>query len=390
MKQLFMNIPTTKILQRVGLRSWLLCMVLLLCAGVTSLKAQQQVTVNLAPIDGVELTPDNIFGYQIQSGLASTVNATIKGKVVYRANGLSFSYSFPYTIRPGLNLIDANAVHAQWTFSSTALKELFMDYKKLPTGTYEYCVEVSLNGPGGETVTGGANRECLYQKSNDIFLINLIDPDNNAKLHEYFPVLSWMVNYPFASALTYKIRVAEVKDGQNNTAAVNRNNPVYQESNIPQTSIGYPVYAKPLERFQPYAWTVDAYYKGILLGGAEPWRFTIIEDSELNGLPKDMSHIDIRREQGINIMYAVGKIKLKYVLSDVTSDVLLLDLTDADGKSIKLKKKELKAGYGDNRYELPFANVLSLKHKATYYLKISNQAGEHFTVQFKYVNPDFL
>ena len=363
---------------------------LLLAITVATTVNAQGVQVNLAPVDGIELTPENIFNYQLQSSLTAAVNATVKGKVVYRGSGLSFSYSFPYTVRPGINTIDRATIHPQWTFSTPALKELFMDYKKLPAGTYEYCVEVAIKGNNGETTEGGANRECLYHKVDEVFLINLIDPENKAKLHEYYPVFTWMVNYPFAAALTYKLRVSEIKDGQNTTAAINRNNPVYQEKNIAQTSLSYPVYAKPLEAWQPYAWTVDAYYKGILLGGAEPWQFTIIEDSILKAIPRDQSHIDLKREHALNTFYAVGSLKLKYVLDDLKTDLLQLNLTDDNDKTVKLKTKELNAVYGDNRYELQFAGELGLKHMKLYKLNITNQAGEKFTVQFKYVNPDFL
>lgn len=365
------------------------CCLVLFCGVTVGVSAQQQVLVNLAPLDGVELTPENVLSYQLQSTLASTARVQVKGRLVYRSTGLSFSYTFPYTIQPGMNLIDAAQAHPQWTFSAPAFKELFMDYRKLPAGTYEYCVEVSLQGPGGELVGGSGNAECVFQKVNDVFLINLVDPENNAKLHEHYPVLSWMVNYPFASALTYKIRVAEVKQGQNNTAAVNRNNPVYQESNIMQPSVSYPVYARELETWQPYAWTVDAYYKGILLGGAEPWRFTIVEDSLMIAIPKETSYLNLKLEKGSNAVFAVGKLKLKYELTEALTDSLKLKLL-SDGKEVPLKISGLSAKKGDNRYELEFTESPRLKHLKIYELEIENKMTEKYKVIFRYVNPDFI
>ena len=358
--------------------------------GMSGVFAQTRpVTVNLAMLDGQELTPDNLFNFSIQSPYSTTMQATIKGKLVYRASGLSFTYTFPYTLRPGMNLIETATVHAQWTYSSTSFRELFSDYKKLPTGTYEYCVEADPFIPGGEHISGGDGSDCLYQKSNDIFLINLVDPENNAKLHEDFPVLSWMVNYPFVSALTYRVRVAEIKEGQNNTAAINRNNPWYQESNLTGLSVSYPVYAKPLEKFQPYAWTVDAYYKGILLGGAEPWRFTIIDDSLMNGIPKDVSYLDIRQESGNSQAFAIGKLKMKYVLDELKTDTLKLSLR-LGTQSIRMRTEILTARQGDNRFDIDFKEANPLAHLKRYTLEISSQTGKKYTVQFQYVNPDFL
>jgi len=371
-----------------GLR--LMLLVLVTTIGVPAAAQPGQVLVNLAGVDGLELTPATIFNYQLQSGLSSTVNAVVKGRVVFRTGGLSFSYSFPYTLRPGVNMLDRSQLHPQWSYSSQALKELFTEYGKLPAGTYEYCVEVSVPGPGGEQTGDLGNKECVYHQVDDVFLINLVDPEDDAKLYEHYPVLSWMVNYPFAQALTYKIRVAEVKKGQNNTAAVNRNNPVYQERDLRQPSVSYPVYAKPLVLNQPYAWTVDAYYKGILLGGAAPWRFTIVEDSVMNALPKESYYVDIRNEQNNTAYYAVGVLKLKYVLDDLASETINISLTDKSGKVIKIKEKELKAVLGDNRYEINLKEQVSLKHLQIYTLVIRNSAGQQFQLPVKYVNPDFL
>ena len=227
-------------LTRQSIARYLLLASCCLPVGIHRASAQDRpVVVNLAMLDGQELTPDNVFSFMVQSPLPASIQATVKGRLVYRASGLSFTYTFPYTLQPGVNRIEPSAVHAQWTWSSTAFRELFNDYKKLPTGTYEYCVEVDPINTGGEHIPAADGSDCLYQKPDDIFLINLVDPENNAKLHEDFPVLSWMVNYPFVSALTYRVRVAEIKDGQNNTAAINRNNPWYQESNLTGLSVSY-------------------------------------------------------------------------------------------------------------------------------------------------------
>lgn len=350
---------------------------------------QNSVFVNMAPVDGLDITPDNILNFQVQSGLDHSSNALIKGTIVYRKTNLRLSYSFQYNLQPGLNIIPKDLVRPQYEYSATALRELFEIHKKLPQGIYEYCVSVS---PDYQSVEGTKEvfNECVYHKSEDIFLINLVDPEDDARLYEYYPMLSWTVNYPFAGELTYRLRVAEVKEGQNNIAAINRNNPVYDEKNLMQMSQVYPVYARPLEKFKPYAWTVDAYYKGILLGGAEPWRFTIIEDSLLAAVPKDPSFVDIKRESGAYQLYAPGLLKLKYVLSELKSDSLALQLTDKNEKAIKLKTSQLQAIYGDNRFILDFKEEQPLKHLQPYTLILTSQSGATYRILFKYVNPELI
>src|SRR6201985_2653172 len=275
----------------------------------------QEVFVNLAQVDGLDITPDNILNFQILSRMKAATHALINGSIQYRNSTMSIRYQFECNLQPGANMVSMLAANPHYTYSHPALRELFEQYKKLPEGIYQYCVSVKPNYSAGESVNN-AETECVYHKSTDVFLINLIDPDNNAKIYEYNPMLSWTVNYPFASQLQYRLRVAPVNKGQNAVAAITRNNPVYDEKNLIQMSQIYPVYAKPLVLNQLYAWTVDAYYKGILLGGAETWQFTIIQDSLLTGIPKDPSYIDLGKESGFYNLYAPGILKIKYDLKD--------------------------------------------------------------------------
>lgn len=350
-----------------------------------------KMTVNLSTVDGIEISPDNIFNFQIISNESRTRNVSITGTLIYRNSKLRMSYSFSAMIHPGMNSFSKSVVTApQWSFSDNALRELFFDYKKLPQGTYEYCVEIGLDRKLSEEQLPIPVGECVYYTVNDVFLINLITPENDAELYEYNPLLSWMVNFHAPGLLTYKLRLTDVKEGQNNQSAINRNNLIYKENNVISTSQIYPVTAKPLKAFQPYVWTVDAYYKGILLGGAEPWRFTIIEDSFLEAsIPKDVPYLDIRLEKVIDPVFAIGKLKMKYELRDLKVDTLQLRLV-SDGKEIKLKNNKIETRAGDNRLELDLTSAPRLRHFKIYTMYINNLQGEKFTVSFRYVNPDFV
>ena len=352
--------------------------------------AQQNIVVDLSPIDGVSITPDNILNFRLQSiGGSSSNTVLVKGSIRYRNSPINLSYSFRYTLKSGMNTISADLAHPTWQFSTSALRELFFNYKLLPEGTYEYCVTVAPVSALGE-VSSLSFDECLYHRSDDVFLINLLEPENKAKLHEYNPMLSWIANYSFSNELTYRIKVSEIKQGQNPSNAVMRNQPVYDENNLMQNSIVYPIYAKPLVKDQPYAWTVDAYFKGILLGGSETWQFIILDDSVIQSPPASRSFVDIRRENGKQKLYAIGQLKLKYQLEKYKNDSLTLHLFDDKNQEIKMKQSKLAAQYGDNRYVLDFIEDAPLKHMREYNLLIQSKSGERFTIPFEYLNPDFV
>ncbi|MDI9320988.1 MAG: hypothetical protein QM530_11045, partial [Phycisphaerales bacterium] len=246
-----------------------LLLITLICL-VQQVKAQQALAVDLSLIDGIELNSDNIFNYRIDNRGDKPMQVAVTGRVYYRRSALNFTYKYNLLLQPGINTMSKNNIpNPIWTFSEAGLKELFVNYNKLPQGTYEYCVSVIPQKLSGEQIPSDEPNACTYQTVEDIFLINLVTPENDAKIYEYNPMLAWVVNYPFASELTYKLRVAELKQGQNPQNAVTRNNPMYKDDHVMTTGTVYPVAAKPLQKWQPYVWTVDAYYKGILLGGAE-------------------------------------------------------------------------------------------------------------------------
>ncbi|RYE14718.1 MAG: hypothetical protein EOP51_27720 [Sphingobacteriales bacterium] len=238
----------------------------------------QRFDLDLSRIDGMDITPENVFQYQLLSTHQGRREAIIRGVIRFRGSDMRISYTMFVGIESGLNQVESLQRQVQWEYSSSALKELFQNYKLLPQGTYEYCVTVT-DKQFADNADYSSEQQCILRQSRDLFMINLIEPEDDAKLYEYYPMLSWVATYPIGGALSYRLRVAEVKNGQSNYNAITRNNPVYQERDLINPGLVYPVYAKSLKPYQPYAWTVDAYYKGILLGGAEPWKFTIVEDS---------------------------------------------------------------------------------------------------------------
>ena len=348
--------------------------------------AQQNIIINMAPIDGIPLRPDNAFNYQLH--VNQSTQAVINGMIKFRGSGMFISYTLHCSLKAGFNQLREETSGVQWQFSSPALRQLFLNYKTLPEGTYEYCVTVTTL-TGTKENPNGAFEECLYHRDQDIFLINLIDPENNAKLKEYNPLLTWVANYSFSSELTYRIRIAEIKSGQNPATAVLRNQPVFDENNLMQNSIVYPIYAKPLVANQPYAWTVDAYYNGILLGSSEVWQF-IIPDSLPQSPVVNNSFIDVKRETGLNKLTAVGTMKLKYVLNDARRDSLYFELFNVGNKKCATPDAVLSAVFGDNRYELDFKNKCNLKHQGNYTLQIRTKTKHLYTLTFQYLNPDFL
>lgn len=347
---------------------------------------QNHIILNLGMVDGIALSKSNLFDYQIISSLGSSRTATLSAQIKYRNTPYRIQYTMDMTVQPGMNTIKDLASRAHFTYSSGTLKELFEQYGKLPEGVYEYCVTLTVNN-GSVEAGKETYEECIYGRENDVFLINLVDPEDKARLYEYHPMLSWVVNYPFAASLNYKLKVVELKEGQNAVNAVKRNNPVYEEKGLMQMSQVYPVYAKPLELNHTYAWTVDAYFRDILLGGAEAWTFTIVEDSLLKGIPKEVAYYDFAKHQGETRLYAIDSIKLKYQ-SYYANDSMRYRIVNDKGNEILAGYFNCKSGL--NYWNLDLTEKGRLKHAKSYFIHLTDRNQKQYTVPFIYVNALYL
>lgn len=358
---------------------------------VSVAQVNQEILVDLSPVQGLELNKNLLFQYTVFSSYSTPQNVKLKGRIGIKGTSHVIEYLLNYTVFPGMNKISNGGGIPVFTFSSNELKELFEQYDKLPQGIVEYCVSIMFN-QGHSEIPQGINSECTFFKNDDLFLINLIYPENNAEIHEYNPLLTWIVTSPYAHSLQYKLRLAELKEGQSNQVAMNRNYTIFEESNIRNTSLLYPFYARPLVANQPYVWTVDVYYKNILLGGSEIWKFTIIDDSTEYGMNITNSYIDIRQEKGIIDIYVANELKLKYNLQESKSDTLNISIYDSKGKEIKLAKEyaQFPIIYGDNRIIISFADKKLLNHLKTYKLVIKNLHQKEYFFNFKYVDEELI
>lgn len=368
----------------------LILFVLIGCAIHSTAQQASQLLINMAPLDGIEISADNCLNYQILLQSSKVENVLIKGVMTWRNSAMKIEYSFKTTLQIGSNSFSTNSIHPTWAYSQVALQELFQQYKTLPQGTMQYCVQVYSQATVGEQPNSLLAEECIYYQKNDFFLINLNEPENNAKIYEFNPLLSWTVNFPFASELSYTLKLTDAKSKQNNQSAISRNPLILKQNGINSLFIMYPITAKKLESYTPYVWTVDAYYKGILLGGAEPWRFTILEDSLNESLPQEMSYIEVNIENGTNISLIAGEIKLKFIEKERRNNSLSLKLVDAENKEIKSFQRKWDIRMGENRVVYNLHELELLKHKKMYSLLVTDLDNNVYQIRFKYFNPDFI
>ncbi|MBL0910920.1 MAG: hypothetical protein IBJ09_01000 [Bacteroidia bacterium] len=103
----------------------------------------------------------------------------------------------------------------------------------------------------------------------------LLSPADGDSIQTPTPVLTWTPAFStyLSGSVTYRLRVAEIFNGQSKQQAITANQPKYTENNIPMPLQIYPNTAQSLEEGKRYAWQVEANAGSISLGYSEVWEF---------------------------------------------------------------------------------------------------------------------
>lgn len=344
---------------------------------------------------------NNVF---VQNGQVDLLNVQIintgskeekvhlTGKVKISNSHELISFSKDITLPLGAFNLSTIRNSISTVFSSLSLKDLYENHKLLPLGRINYCIEIfKLSRLGENYQYNLLANECININNDNPFIIELIDPEDNSKINTFNPNFTWVVNSPLIGQLQYRLILAPILKGQSKADALKRNALLFDQKNISTTSILYPIFAKTLEVNKKYAWNVEAYYKGHLLGSAKPWCFEILADTIIDSTQTYISYLDVLAQNDYGEVIVPGTLKLKYQLKNHRNDTLSLKLEDNKGKEVKLKSYNIQnIKYGDNRFEINFYQNLPLKHNKKYTLYLS---GKYFTdkkIVFIYKNPDLM
>lgn len=328
----------------------------------------------------------NYLNYAIQNNGSALNNVFIKGRILFKNNSGSIDYLLQGQVPIGNSDVQKMFHVVSLQYSSKAVETLFMDERMVIEGAYEHCISIFENATseGSPMLFDDCN---AGEQSND-FLINLVSPDDDEKITDYFPNLVWQPNGD-ASKLTYRLRVTDIKDGQNAQNAIMRNRPMLDAKGIRSNNTVYPANAAPLQCWTFYAWTVDAYYQDILVGSAETWKFAIVDDSLVNAVPKELAYLEVNVEQGANLTIAPGILKLKYIEKKAKTNSLSLSILNEQKETIHQVKKKWAVTEGLNQTVFDIVAEKKLKHSTIYYLQLQAN-GQTYLIKFLYFNPEFL
>lgn len=365
--------------------------ILLLFMGMGNSLQSQPLLVHLSSVEGMGLNKESLLQFQIQSMDSRPQRCRVEGRLQFRQGGEHLGFSFDYTVHPGMNYLEGSLVRPTWTFSSSGLHSLFMNHGLVPQGHYRYCVTVRGLSSGGEGAVLEEADDCIYGFSEDRFMLELMSPPDGSRLYEFHPVFSWVATYPFVGELRYHFRLAEIREGQDARSAIQRQRPLYSQRQLMSPSLVYPMDGKPLELWHRYAWTVDAYYRGLHLGGSEVWEFMIVEDSAHEARVLSLPYLNLSRDDGRQEYQAVGQMKLLYEEFNFLENVLEIQVLRSRGSGGEPLIWEVVHGLNYKQIDL---SDYGFRHKERFELQIDSAPlrGQPQRRRLKcvYINPIYV
>ena len=158
-------------------------------------------------------------------------------------------------------------------YNATLLQQVISSGGLFPPGTYH--VQFTLYGRPGD---GEFSELAEYSEQLQVeasWPPMLLSPADGDSIQHPLPVLSWTPAFSTSAIapVTYRLKVAEILNGQSKQQAITSNFPKYTETNLPMPLQIYPNTASGLDSNRRYAWQVEAEMGSIHLGYSEVWEF---------------------------------------------------------------------------------------------------------------------
>lgn len=285
---------------------------------------------------------------------------------------------------PGMNQI--NPYKLFWDYQnylSNGFESFVKGTGTFPAGSYTGCITILYNNNEIKTI-------CLEYNSRLLSPPTLVFPVNNHKIQTLKPVLSWLAPVPSVpNAITYNLKLVRVEKDQRPEEAIGRNQSYFTLNDIELTSLLYPPNALPLEFHQTYAWQVEAMVDGLQIGKSQVWSFT--PDRKEDFVTKrieNQPYLDLNRSQNLDVLTLIQELNIKYEARG--RGVISLDIRNANGEKVELKKREYRTKRGDNLIKVILKEYKEIKHEELYALTIHLQDQKRRVVHFIYLDPDKL
>lgn len=307
----------------------------------------------------------------------------IEGKLTNSSNEvLLVTKSEPVQLGAGITVLGShNLKFSQFNFTSSPQGDYIQNLHRLPSGAYNYCVQV--------IPLSGIEEGDEYCQSIDASMdeqLFLITPYDGEQINSPTPVLIWSHTEPFnilAQGEFFRMKVVEQNQGQEAAEAIVVNTPIYIANYLEKHQVQYPFDAEHLTSGSKYAWQVEKVSNGNIIATTEVWSFHLADKID----KESMMYVELKRKlDGSIYIPQDDRIYFRYderykstslkcsIYSDSREEVKPEISSEQKGGSANAKS----SGY--NSYEL---DLKPYKLKKGYYtLEVLNEKNEIFQLKF--------
>ncbi|TKJ42898.1 hypothetical protein CEE36_06430 [candidate division TA06 bacterium B3_TA06] len=241
--------------------------IVLLLALVGALAAQNW-SVRLIPAPSTQFFIEQLWSCAITNTEEEPVDVRLYGWITHEGTEIAHARSNVITIPPGGKRIasaDIRSIQDEWY--DPAYEEVVARRGALPAGVYTYCIRV-------EDESGAVLAEdCREHRGITPSPPKLLAPPNGSNITEPQPTFVWTPPVPPTEGVTYRLRIVEIPEEMTPDEAISAAEPWFEEKGITNTSLQYPMDARPLEEDSEYAWQVTAWVGEFLVGASQTWLF---------------------------------------------------------------------------------------------------------------------
>lgn len=344
-----------------------------------------QISINFnAAVYGQSL--EGLSFVQIINTSPETVKASVTIRIREALAGNVVTAIIPSAvIRPGSNTIERVAfANGRFSFGNNNYGLMLSQSGKFPEGEYEYCFEVEVSEP--KAGWGPPFFENCFthqlQPLTPLLLINPVDGDEDCNTR---PNFVWQPPLPLPADARFRLVLTELKDKQDIIEAINFNQPVINQGNIPGNQLHYPFNAPALKEGKNYVWQVIVYTGKIILKRSEIWTYTVKCEETKKEISGD-SYRELKETDDGNF-YIADKVLRFSFNNPYSSGSLNYSISSLSDPGIIIKNlPQLQQYSGLNKCEIDLSENKIFKNGQEYLLKVRLANNRELQLRFIYRN----
>jgi hypothetical protein len=235
-------------------------------------RTSAQVAIVPQPHQDGFFTLDDIWRISLISPGAQSQQVRVEATIEDAQHQMILTAQSPvFVLRQGANRPSFSATTAGVQYGNQVAGSTLRSTGRLPYGNYIICYRV-INA----TTNALLGEFCQEETIKPFSPPELISPFDRETVSTTYPLLTWKPPFPPGSVpVEYALVLVELKKGQSNLEALEKNAPMLSRRGLFTTTMPYPADAPKLEEGKSYAWQVSAKAGAFELGVTEIWSFKV-------------------------------------------------------------------------------------------------------------------